>query len=50
PAEIKRKISFKLVDTIEEVFDLALMDVTIDSTQKTTEEKGTKQKRASGTS
>ena len=50
PAEIKRKISFKLVDTIEEVFDLALMDATTDSAQKSTEEKGTKQKRASGTS
>ncbi len=46
PPEIKRKISFKLVDTIEEVFDLAL----IDETQKTVEEPKTTQKRASGTS
>ncbi len=43
PAEIKRKITFKLVDTIEEVFDLALMD----STQKSVEETKANQKRAS---
>lgn len=46
PPEIKRKITFKLVDTIEEVFDLAL----IDATKKTVEEPKTAQKRASGTS
>ena len=47
PAEIKRKISFKLVDTIEEVFDLALLD----GTKKSVEETKTTPKRASsGTS
>ena len=43
PPEIKRKITFKLVDTIEEVFDLAL----IDTTQKPAEETKANQKIAS---